>query len=78
MKPHFQSIHSQACLILDLPSAKGMTHRMVKTDDWHDGLHTMHHPSHNALGRHATLEQKNHPRWISEMMIKMSLVGGTA
>ena len=28
------------CLISDLLSAKGTTHRVVETDDWRDNLHT--------------------------------------
>ena len=51
---------------------------MVETDDWHDDLHATRLPGHDAPGRRANLEQKNRPRWISEMMIEMSLAGGIA
>jgi hypothetical protein len=69
-------IHSRASLIPDLLSAKGTTDRMVETDDWRGDLHATCLPGHDTR-RHTTREPKNHPRWISEMMIEMSLAGGT-
>jgi hypothetical protein len=56
--PPFQSIHSQVSLIPDLLSAEGnsTTHRVVETDKWRDNLHATRLPSHDAPGRHATLE----------------------